>query len=62
MTTDNPAPEPVRPTRGLGEVRLRQDAIGLGLRKLFDEVVNEGVPDEFLDILREADDRSTEMG
>ena len=62
MTTDNPAPEPVRPSRGLGEVRLRQDAIGLGLRKLFDEVVNEGVPDEFLDILREADDRSTEMG
>ena len=62
MTTDNPAPEPVRPSRGQGEVRLRQDAIGLGLRKLFDEVVNEGVPDEFLDILREADDRSTEMG
>ena len=62
MTTDNPAPEPVRRSRGLGEVRLRQDALGLGLRKLFDEVVNEGVPDEFLDILREADDRSTEMG
>ena len=62
MTTDNPAPEPVRPSRGLGEVRLRQDAIGLGLRKLFDEVVNEAVPDEFLDILREADDRSMEKG
>ena len=39
----------------LDEARLRQQAIGVKLRQLFDEVVNEPVPDEFLDILRRAD-------
>lgn len=37
------------------ETRLRQQAIGVKLRHMFDEVVNEPVPDEFLDILRRAD-------
>ena len=40
---------------GLEEARLRQQAIGVKLRHMFDEVVNEPVPDEFLDILRRAD-------
>ncbi|MFZ4166650.1 NepR family anti-sigma factor [Brevundimonas sp. NPDC058933] len=44
---------------GLEEVRLRQQAIGVKLRHMFDQVVNEPVPDEFLDILRRADDRSS---
>ncbi|PTS91501.1 MULTISPECIES: anti-sigma T factor NepR [unclassified Caulobacter] len=39
----------------LDEARLRQQAIGVKLRQMFDEVVNEPVPDEFLDILRKAD-------
>ena len=39
----------------LDEARLRQQAIGVKLRQMFDEVVNEAVPDEFLDILRKAD-------
>ncbi len=43
----------------LEEARLRQQAIGVKLRHLFDEVVNEPVPDEFLDILRRADERGT---
>jgi len=43
---------------GLEEARLRQQAIGVKLRHMFDEVVNEPVPDEFLDILRRADERS----
>jgi hypothetical protein len=42
----------------LDEARLRQQAIGVKLRQMFDEVVNEPVPDEFLQILRKADDRS----
>jgi hypothetical protein len=42
---------------GLEEARLRQQAIGVKLRHLFDEVVNEPVPDEFLDILRRADEK-----
>ncbi|HUZ13449.1 MAG TPA: NepR family anti-sigma factor [Caulobacteraceae bacterium] len=37
------------------EARLRQQAIGVKLRQMFDEVVNEPVPDEFLEILRRAD-------
>ena len=37
------------------EARLRQQAIGVKLRQMFDEIVNEPVPDEFLDILRRAD-------
>ena len=39
----------------LEEARLRQQAIGVKLRQMFDQVVNEPVPDEFLDILRRAD-------
>jgi hypothetical protein len=38
------------------EARLRQQAIGVKLRQMFDEVVSEPVPDEFLSILRRADD------
>jgi hypothetical protein len=40
------------------EARLRQQAIGVKLRQMFDDVVNEPVPDEFLDILRQADART----
>jgi hypothetical protein len=43
----------------LEEARLRQQAIGVKLRHMFDAVVTEAVPDEFLDILRRADDRSS---
>lgn len=43
---------------GLEEARLRQQAIGVKLRHMFDEVVNEPVPDEFLEILRRADSKS----
>ncbi len=43
------------PGPSLDEARLRQQAIGVKLRQLFDEVVNEPVPDDFLDILRRAD-------
>lgn len=42
----------------LDEARLRQQAIGVRLRQMFDEVVNEEVPDEFLEILKRADERS----
>jgi hypothetical protein len=40
------------------EARLRQQAIGAKLRQMFDEVVNEPVPDDFLAILKRADDAS----
>jgi hypothetical protein len=37
------------------EARLRQQAIGVKLRQMFDEVIGEPIPDEFLNILRRAD-------
>ncbi len=40
------------------ESRLRQQAIGYRLRRIFDDVVSEPVPDEFLDILKQADTKS----
>jgi hypothetical protein len=42
----------------VNEARLRQQAIGVKLRQMFDEVVSEPVPDEFLDILRRHDAKS----
>ena len=50
-----------KPSAALDEARLRQQAIGVRLRQMFDEVVNEEVPDEFLEILRRADERSAEQ-
>ncbi len=47
-------------TPSLDEARLRQQAIGVKLRDMFNAVVNEPVPDEFLDILRRADDRKAQ--
>ncbi len=41
----------------LDEARLRQQAIGVKLRQMFDDVVGEPVPDDFLEILRRADER-----
>lgn len=40
-------------TRG---IRARQRAIGRELRRMYDGVVSEPVPDEFLDLLRQIDD------
>ena len=37
-------------------VRTRQRAIGRELRRIYDGVVSEPVPDEFLDLLRQIDD------
>ena len=54
--TDRPKTPPA--DYALDEARLRQQAIGVKLRQMFDEVVSEPVPDEFLDILRRADSKS----
>lgn len=66
MSRDSQTPKPANPAGSepadkdvdLHEARLRQQAIGAKLRHMFDEVVNEPVPSEFLDILRRADQRS----
>ena len=46
----------------LDDARLRQQAIGVQLRQMFDDVVKEPVPSEFLDILRESDGDSADSG
>jgi hypothetical protein len=38
-------------------IRARQRAIGRELRRAFDEVAQEPVPDEFMDLLRQIDER-----
>ena len=54
--TSKPTPStPEADPASVEEARLRQQAIGVKLRQMFDDVVNEPVPDEFLDILRGAD-------
>jgi hypothetical protein len=60
MIEQQPISDRPRNSAALDEARLRQQAIGVRLRQMFDEVVNEPVPDEFLDILRKADQRSSE--
>lgn len=57
---DQKPSKPGRAAEGMDEARLRQRAIGVKLRQMFDEVVNEPVPDEFLDILRRADSAKRE--
>jgi hypothetical protein len=47
-------------TVDLDEARLRQQALGTKLRQMFDAVVNEPVPEDFLEILRRADADSPE--
>ena len=42
----------------IDEAILRQQAIGVKLRQMFDQVVGEPVPDDFLDILRRADEKA----
>jgi hypothetical protein len=48
---------PPKKPPSVDEARLRQQAIGVRLRQVFDDVVNEPVPDEFFDILRKADEQ-----
>jgi hypothetical protein len=54
----NPQPPDDFNDPDLAEARLRQQAIGVGLRHMFDAVINEPVPDEFLSILQKADERN----
>jgi hypothetical protein len=62
MIEQRPSEDRRRASAALDEARLRQQAIGVRLRQMFDEVVNEDVPDEFLEILRRADNRAAEKG
>jgi hypothetical protein len=43
-------------------VRARQRAIGRELRRIYDNVAKEPVPDEFLELLHKIDERGSEGG
>ena len=43
-------------------VRARQRALGREIRRMFDGVVKEPVPDEFLDLLKRIDDSDDAKG
>ncbi|WP_371130399.1 NepR family anti-sigma factor [Phenylobacterium sp.] len=62
MIEQRPTEERRKASAALDEARLRQQAIGVRLRQMFDEVVSEPVPDEFLEILRKADKTAAEKG
>lgn len=53
MTGDDPGSRPVDPRTA----RRRQDPIGRRLRQMYDDVVSESVPDDFLGFLEQADER-----
>lgn len=59
--TDKP-PRRRSTSSDVNDARLRQQAIGVKLRQMFDQVVNEPVPDDFLDILRRADNARSSGG
>lgn len=42
--------------------RARQRAIGRELRRMFDDVVQEPIPSDFLDLLRKIDEAQQEKG
>ena len=47
-----------KPTEKARAIRARQRAIGRELRRMYDDVAQEPVPDEFLDLLRKIDQAS----
>jgi hypothetical protein len=60
MIDHKPATERRKPATPLDESHLRQHAIGMGLRQMFDAVVQEEVPESFLNILRRADEAGSD--
>ena len=55
MPWDNAVSEE-KPNEKSRAIRARQRAIGRELRRMYDDVAQEPVPDDFLDLLRRIDD------
>jgi hypothetical protein len=47
-----------KPSEKARAIRARQRAIGRELRRMYDDVAQEPVPDDFLDLLRQIDESS----
>jgi hypothetical protein len=53
---DTAVPNEDKPNEKSRAIRARQRAIGRELRRMYDDVAQEPVPDDFLDLLRRIDD------
>jgi hypothetical protein len=47
-----------KPNEKSRAIRARQRAIGRELRRMYDDVTQEAIPDEFLELLRQIDEKS----
>jgi hypothetical protein len=47
-----------KPTEKARAIRARQRAIGRELRRMYDDVAQEPVPDDFMDLLRQIDENN----
>jgi hypothetical protein len=53
---DTTVPNEEKPNEKSRAIRARQRAIGRELRRMYDDVAQEQVPDDFLDLLRKIDE------
>lgn len=51
-----------KPNEKARAIRARQRVIGRELRRIYDDVAQEPVPDDFLDLLRKIDDAEDAKG
>ena len=51
-----------KPSEKARAIRARQRAIGRELRRLYDDVAQEPVPDDFMDLLRQIDESDDKGG
>ncbi len=51
-----------KPTEKARAIRARQRAIGRELRRMYDDVAQEPVPDDFMDLLRQIDEAEAKSG
>ena len=56
MQWDTTVSNEEKPNEKARAIRARQRAIGRELRRMYDDVAQEAVPDDFLDLLRRIDD------
>jgi len=56
MQWDTTVSNEEKPNEKTRAIRARQRAIGRELRRMYDDVAQEPVPDDFLDLLRRIDD------
>jgi len=56
MPWDTAVSNEEKPNEKARAIRARQRAIGRELRRMYDDVAQEPIPDDFLDLLRRIDD------